>query len=175
MLEVALDELDRLSRIVARMLLIAELENDPPALQSVDLAPLLAEAAAARSGVHVSSSTEERVEGNETLLLLALDELLVNSLDRSLAGEPVLLAGSAREGGIEISVSGLAPAGAAVSSLFDCFARAEQHRGRSSGGPGLGLAIVRAVAHAHGGRCGVRGRDPQLGTVWWLWLPADDA
>lgn len=170
-LAVALDELDRLGRVVARMLLIAELENGLPKLEPVDLTSLLAEAAAARSRVHLSASSEKTLSGDETLLLLALDELLANALERSPASEPVLLAGRAHEDGVEISVSDRAPGNAVDSSLFDCFPRRDQHRGRVSGGAGLGLAIVRAVAHAHHGRCGVRDRERQPGAVWWFWLP----
>ena len=35
---------------------------------------------------------------------------------------------------------------------FERFARPDQGRARDSGGAGLGLAIVRAIAQAHGGR-----------------------
>jgi signal transduction histidine kinase len=55
-------------------------------------------------------------------------------------------------------------------TLFDCFGRAEDERGGNSGA-GLGLAIVRAVADAHGGRVGVRAGRRGGGSVWSLWLP----
>jgi signal transduction histidine kinase len=74
--------------------------------------------------------------------------------------------------GVEISVSNAFCAADAVSEdVFACFARVDQNRGRSNGGAGLGLAIVRAVAHAYGGECGIRARDPRPGAEWWLWLP----
>lgn len=46
--------------------------------------------------------------------------------------------------------------------IFERFHRTDPARNRSSGGAGLGLAIVRAIAVAHGGT--VRARGPQNGT-----------
>jgi two-component system, OmpR family, sensor kinase len=178
-LGVVLDELDRLDRIVARMLLIVELERESPAFEQVDLSFLLSEAARVRPVVHVSPSAKTTISADARLLLLALDELLANSLARSRPDDSVLLATRAIHGGVEISVTdrGRGIDGETADRLFDCFARVEPDRSRSSGGAGLGLAIVRAVAHAHRGHCGVRTPDVQPGAAWWLWLPTvrDDA
>ena len=45
--------------------------------------------------------------------------------------------------------------------IFERFHRTDPARARSAGGAGLGLAIVRAIAEAHGGT--VRARDPEDG------------
>jgi signal transduction histidine kinase len=47
---------------------------------------------------------------------------------------------------------------AAVEGLLEPFRRLESSRSRSTGGYGLGLAVVRAVAQAHGGRIAVLAR-----------------
>jgi signal transduction histidine kinase len=47
---------------------------------------------------------------------------------------------------------------AAVEELLEPFRRLESSRSRSTGGYGLGLAVVRAVAQAHGGRVAVLAR-----------------
>jgi signal transduction histidine kinase len=46
----------------------------------------------------------------------------------------------------------------AVEELLEPFRRMESSRARSTGGYGLGLAVVRAVAQAHGGRVAVLAR-----------------
>lgn len=53
--------------------------------------------------------------------------------------------------------------------VFDRFTRGDPARARSSGSTGLGLAITRAVAEAHGGRVGVRSQPGR--TVFELVLP----
>ena len=56
-----------------------------------------------------------------------------------------------------------------LESAFERFARADQ--GRSGGGAGLGLAIVEAIARAHGGAAGASNR-PRGGADVWIRLPS---
>jgi len=53
--------------------------------------------------------------------------------------------------------------------IFERFARADPARSRTHGGVGLGLAIVDAIAKAHGGTCAVR--SARNGTTFSLRLP----
>jgi signal transduction histidine kinase len=52
-------------------------------------------------------------------------------------------------------------------AVFEPFYRA----GAGPGGPGLGLALVRSVAEAHGGSTGILNR-PGVGVTFWLRVPA---
>ena len=56
---------------------------------------------------------------------------------------------------LSVADDGCGVAAEALGRIFDRFGRADAARTRSSGGVGLGLAIVDAIAKAHGGRCTV--------------------
>jgi two-component system sensor histidine kinase AdeS len=58
--------------------------------------------------------------------------------------------------------------------VFERFWRADPSRSRDSGGSGLGLAVVRAIAEAHGGTAAAANR-PDGGAVVELRLPGDAA
>jgi two-component system sensor histidine kinase AdeS len=56
---------------------------------------------------------------------------------------------------------------------FEPFWRGEESRARSSGGSGLGLSIIRAIAEAHGGGASLADHDGQdTGTSIEIWLPS---
>jgi two-component system OmpR family sensor kinase len=57
-----------------------------------------------------------------------------------------------------------------LARVFERFYRADQSRARSSGGVGLGLSIVAAVAQAHGGSVTARS-EPEQGATFRISLP----
>ncbi len=79
-------------------------------------------------------------------LRAALDALLENAVTRASGGDVV----------IEVADGGEGVPEGALAQIFERFARADAARTRARGGVGLGLAIVDAIAKAHGGRCTVR-------------------
>ena len=101
-----------------------------------------------------------------------LEQALGNLLDNALrhgGGDLELAAERARDA-VEIHVRDAGPGfpDGFVATAFERFTRADSARGR--GGAGLGLAIVAAVARAHGGTAGARNR-PDGGADVWLALP----
>lgn len=93
------------------------------------------------------------VNADERRLRQLLDNLLENSLRYTDAGGEVRLALNSDKGHAVVSVEDSAPGvpPEALERLFERLYRVEASRGRDSGGAGLGLAICRNIALAHGG------------------------
>ena len=159
-IEVALDELSRVDAITDRLLLLATVERpDFVRPAEVELEPLLEEVfmrwseAAPRSwrlGPLAQGSL--RVDGER--LRVALDALLENAVKYSPPSGAIEL--SARPEGprgvsIEVRDEGPGVPADSLPRIFERFARADPARTRVAGGVGLGLAIVDAIAKAHGG------------------------
>ena len=82
-----------------------------------------------------------------------VDNLLANAVTHTPAGAAVAITVTAAEGWVVLTVHdegpGIDPAD--LPRIFEAFFRADPSRARSSGGAGLGLAIVAAIVAAHGG------------------------
>jgi len=176
-LEVALDELGRMERIVERLLLLAKSEQQGFAFVEIDLEAFLSDLFIRWSEVaprawRLDVDLAGRLLADPEALRDALDALLENAVKYTDPGDAIELAAHADGAGgvvIEVSDSGLGIPPEALPRIFDRWARADGARTRERGGAGLGLAIVAAVARAHGGRCSVK-RLPR-GTAFRLHLP----
>jgi two-component system OmpR family sensor kinase len=176
-LAVAVDELARIERMISRLLLLAE------AGQPQFLAPTEIEADSFLEEVFVRWSevaprawqlgrlVPGRVRADEEALRVALDALLENAVKYTEPYDTIEVSSRVLDFGLVIEIadtgSGIAPA--ALDRIFERFARGDVARSRSTGGVGLGLAIVDAVAKAHGGSCTVTPR--KQGTLFALRLP----
>lgn len=175
--EVALDELGRIERIVERLLLLAGAEQpDFLVLRDVDIETFLADVFMRWSEVADRAwRFELDLSGIATIdpeaVRTALDALLENAVKYTEPRGAITLRGLAVGGDIvlEVADDGSGIPEEAMESIFDRFSRADDARTRASGGVGLGLAIVSAIAVAHGGRCAVERRNGQ--TVFSLALP----
>ena len=176
-LEVALDELGRMERIVERLLLLAKSEQRGFGFEEIDLEAFLSDLFMRWSEVaprawRLDVDVAGRLLADPEALRNALDALLENAVKYTDPGDAVELAAHADGVGgvvIEVSDSGSGVPPEALPHIFDRWARADGARTRERGGAGLGLAIVAAVARAHGGRCSVK-RLPR-GTAFRLHLP----
>jgi signal transduction histidine kinase len=162
--DVALDELGRIDAILGRLLLLATVDQ-PDFVQTaeIDLEPLLEDvfmrwAEVAPRSWRLGPLTPGRLSVDVQRLRSALDALLENAVKYSPPQAAIEL--RARRDGpgyvvIEVEDAGCGVPAKALTRIFDRFARADSARTRSTGGVGLGLAIVDAIAKAHGGECTV--------------------
>ena len=148
----------RLERLVADLLVLARTDEDGLALETVevDLDDLVAEeagAATSRFGIAIDETGVEaaRVIGDAERLRRLLRNLLDNAA-RHAAGQ-VWVALERDRGSALLTVSddgpGIPPG--QEERVFERFVRLDTARSRDKGGTGLGLAVVRAIAVAHGG------------------------
>ncbi|MEN4902188.1 ATP-binding protein [Luteimonas sp. TWI1437] len=120
--------------------------------------------------LRVETSVPPRVTCDAARIRQALTALLDNALKHATPG-PLLL--YARVVGGETCV-GVVDTGPGVPEalrqhVFDAFRRGDPSRSRAGGGSGLGLAVVRTIAVAHGGHAGCRpapGRGSDVFLAW---------
>ncbi len=183
---VVLSEGHRLEQLVEHLLLLARSDEGLVAvhLRAVDLDDLvLEEAARVRAGgdvrVDVSSVSAGRVHGDATLLRRLVSNLIDNAARHARSAVVVSLTENSGPDGtadVRLAVGDDGPGIPAADRerVLDRFVRLDEARARDAGGAGLGLAIVRAVVLAHGGRIEV-GASPQGGARITVQLPGDPA
>jgi signal transduction histidine kinase len=165
------EETSLLTRLVEDLqdLALAEAGQLPLHLEPIPLERAIREALAAIAprAAEKQITLEPRVDSGLPEALadpLRLAQILRNLLDNALTHTPehgritvsATRASDALELAVEDSGTGIAPEH--LSHVFDRFYRADPSRARSSGGAGLGLAIVRQLAVAHGGE--IRAESP---------------
>ena len=175
-------EAERLARLTDDLLLLARSDEERFGLrlERTDIGALLgrcAELAGSRLAaggvtgrVDVAPGTYADVDPDR--IRRAVDNLVGNALRFAPRGSVIVLAARAAGGDLEIEVSDDGPGFPAgfLPHAFERFARPDSGRSRGDGGAGLGLAIVRAIAVAHGG-VATAANKPGGGAVVRLRLP----
>jgi two-component system, OmpR family, sensor kinase len=172
-------EANRMSELVDDLLLLARLDRERPLeTERVDLATVVAAAVdAARvkapdRTVTFAPRTPVVVVGDANRLRQVIDNLLANAIAHTPEATPVDVVVDAEGPTAILTVAdhgpGIDPADR--DHIFEPFHRADPSRARATGGVGLGLAIVSAIATAHGGTVGVDS-DPGSGSTFWVRLP----
>ncbi|MEV7091942.1 ATP-binding protein [Amycolatopsis sp. NPDC051045] len=178
-----LRESTRLGRLVTELIALSRLQGAErlPDLNVVEVDAVVREAlgrttlSAESADIRVTTDHPSGllVEGDRTLLVTALSNLLENAVAYSPAGSPVTISRRLADGMVEIAVTdrGIGIAEDEQQRVFERFYRADKARSRATGGTGLGLAIVKHVAANHGGSVGLWSR-PGTGSTFTLRIPA---
>ncbi|MCK9394034.1 MAG: heavy metal sensor histidine kinase [Methylobacter sp.] len=157
------EEFERLSRMIADMLFLAKSDNKliVPHREKVDLVAEVSslfdfyEALVEEKGVSLTCSGRGAVYGDRLMLRRAVNNLLSNAVRHTPEGGriEVRVDDSASGSTVVLSVqnTGETIAPEHLPRLFDRFYRVHASRQRFGEGAGLGLAITRSIAHAHGG------------------------
>jgi two-component system, OmpR family, sensor kinase len=177
-LDLVRDELDRMSRLVNDLLLLAKATR-PDFLQpeTVDLDDLTRElfakaSALARRDWRLSSVGTGRIVADRQRVTQAVMNLSQNAVTHTLAGDAVELGSELRNGRVRLWVKDTGPGVPQKehARIFERFVRLDH--APAGEGAGLGLAITRAVAEAHGGRVELDSR-PGAGARFTVIIPTE--
>jgi heavy metal sensor kinase len=158
----ALEETDRLSKIVSQLLAISRLDAGEACRQLVrldlgalaisiaDQLRLLADEKSISMVCDIAPGVE--VEADQIRLRQVVANLLDNAIKYTPDGGVVKLSVSLLKNTaiLQVEDNGGGIAAADLPHIFERFYRSDVARSRSTGGSGLGLAIVKAICAAHG-------------------------
>ena len=153
---------NRLSGLMENLLTLAKMDEQAPLAQQEFSAALLLDEAielfaesAAGKKLEVDAQLEPDVplRANRESVMQLVSALLDNAIKYTPEGGRVSLQLARAEGKAMLRVENDCPAPPAedLERLFDRFYRGDEARTQSSGGCGIGLSAVRAIAEAHGG------------------------
>ncbi|PSL54942.1 two-component system sensor histidine kinase SenX3 [Saccharothrix carnea] len=178
-----MQEATRLGTLVTELIALSRLQGAEklPELSRVEVDVVIDEALSrsklAAESANIEIATDEpsglEVEGDRTLLVTALSNLLDNAVAYSPPGSPVSVSRKLADGFVEIAVTdrGIGIAEDQQTRVFERFYRVDKARSRATGGTGLGLAIVKHVANNHGGEVKLWSL-PGTGSTFTLRIPA---
>jgi signal transduction histidine kinase len=170
-LEGAVAETDQLLQSFGALLRLARIEAQAPAAADplLDLSELVVDAvelyvpSAAERDIRVRVDLHTVwVRGDRDQLFQVVVNLLDNALKYAPAGSEVATRLQECDEGVVLEIADCGPGipEADRERVFDRFQRLETHRG--SPGVGLGLSLVRAIVHRHGGRIALLDSAPGL-------------
>jgi two-component system, OmpR family, sensor histidine kinase KdpD len=176
------EESDRLNRLVSEAVEMAQLDARQVQMHfgPISVRDLVEEARATCSWVEdqhplqVDVPKDLEVRADPAMLEKVLSNLLENAAKYSASGTPITISAASKDSNVAITVAdrgvGIDPSEHGL--IFERF-----YRGRSqadgTSGTGMGLAISRAIAEAHGGNLTVTSQ-PGHGSVFTLIIPEGD-
>jgi two-component system CheB/CheR fusion protein len=182
-LEVMDRQLSQLSSLVDQLMDAARISSGKILLdrEDLDLAPLVRAAVddhaavLADAGVQVDTQIDGRlpVSADRLRLAQAVGNLLANAAKFTDRGGKVTVGARAEAGEAVVTVAdtgvGIEPG--MVDALFEPFAQASRSVGRTRGGLGLGLSLVRGLVESHGGKVEAKSAGPGRGAAFRIRLP----
>jgi heavy metal sensor kinase len=160
----ALEETERLSRIVESLMMIARLDAGEAKVERApfDLAELTSStteqmrllAEDKNVALRCEAKRQVRIEGDRS----RLKQVIVNLVDNAIKYTPdgghvgVKVYASNGCGALEVTDNGVGIPAEALPHIFERFYRVDKARSRQMGGAGLGLSIIKAIVTAHGGQ-----------------------
>lgn len=164
-----IEEYERLSRMIADMLFIAQADEGQfmPTRQRLELSTLIGSLvefyglAAEEKNVTLTFSGDGVIAGDPLMIRRAISNLLSNAIRHAPTGGRVSILIHPQDGAVAIDVSNTGETIPAehLLRLFDRFYRADPSRSGEGRQTGLGLAIVKSIVEAHGGRVSVTSCD----------------
>ena len=152
-------ESSRMEHLVEDLLLLARIDRGMAfEVRPVNLAAVVGDAVTDSRAIDpnrpisIKVPSSVSVIGDERRLLQVVANLLANARTHTPPGTPVSVALTESKTTVTIEVADEGPGlPEDAEKLFNRFHRSDDSRTRSSGGAGLGLAIVAAIVGAHGG------------------------
>lgn len=173
------EQVARLTVLTERLVFLARMDEGSAGFtmaaidlsEAVDKAAAPFESVAVSRGKRLSTSIADGVRAHADAAAVAqVVELLLDNATRYASEGSVIelslraVSRGAGKGSAELVVSNVVdelPEGD-LDRLFDRFYRADVSRNSKTGGSGVGLSVVRAIAEAHGGSATVSGHDHQI-------------
>jgi len=178
----AMEEVERLARIVEGLFAISRLDAGEAAAEWVrfDLARLAASTADQMSllsedkqiKLQCREAKDVWVEGDRARMKQVVVNLLDNAIKYTPPGGAIDLSVTARDSKavLEVADNGIGISNEILPRVFERFFRVDSARSREQGGAGLGLSIVRSICTAHHGRVEASST-PGQGSVFRVELP----
>jgi heavy metal sensor kinase len=178
-----LEEVDSLSRLVDRLLLLSRAETGDAMLtrEDVNLTALAEDVVAQldvlaeekQQSISIESSTAAHWTGDRLVLRQALINLVDNAIKYTQSGGRIVIrvAELGKNKVIDVVDNGPGIPEELRSRVFDRFYRVDKSRSRENGGTGLGLAIAKSAVEVQGGTLSLEPSDGGAGCVFRITLP----
>ena len=114
------------------------------------------------------------IHGDSTRLVQAVANILNNAAKYTNDGGTISVHLEAEEGGQRLTIqdNGIGMSSDLLPDVFDLFIQDTRALGRSQGGLGLGLPLVKKLVELHGGRVTARSEGLGKGSEFVVWLPS---